>query len=91
MRVGRPLLVPWRITDWKSAAEDMRKWAGSTLRRQLRAALAAARRENRSAGTGAHTQAEAVRLSALAVVRLVGPLAHGSLHDVRLVVVKSAH
>ena len=63
--------------------------AGSTVRRQasgsagapgsgrqLGAALAAARREDRAAGTGAHAQAEAVGLGPTAVVRLEGALAH---------------
>ena len=41
------------------------------------AALAAARGENRSTGAGAHALAKAVHLSAVAVVRLEGPLTHG--------------
>ena len=46
--------------------------------RQLAAALAAAGGEDGATGPGTHAQAEAVRLGAPAVVRLEGPLAHGS-------------
>ena len=41
-------------------------------------ALATARRQDRTAGAGAHAQAEAVRLGATTVVRLVRTLAHWS-------------
>ena len=44
---------------------------------QARATLAAARREDGTAGAGAHAQAETVRLVTAAVVRLVSTLAHG--------------
>lgn len=43
---------------------------------QVGATLATAGRENRAAGTGAHTQPEAVGLRATTVVRLEGALAH---------------
>lgn len=43
---------------------------------QAGAALATAGRENRAAGTGPHTQTEAVGLRATTVVRLEGALAH---------------
>ena len=49
----------------------------SSSGRQLAAALAATRREDRPAGSGAHAQPEAVRLGAAAVVGLKSPLAHG--------------
>lgn len=45
--------------------------------RQLRAALAAAGGQDRTAGPGAHAQPEAVGLRAATVVRLVSTLAHG--------------
>ena len=44
--------------------------------RQTGATLAAARREDRAAGTGPHAQTETVGLRAAAVVRLEGALAH---------------
>lgn len=43
---------------------------------QVGATLATAGREDRAAGTGAHTQPEAVGLRATTVVRLEGALAH---------------
>mgnify|MGYP006946474011 CR=1 FL=1 len=46
---------------------------------ELGAALAATGSEDRSAGAGAHPQAEAMRLGAATVVRLEGALAHESL------------
>ena len=52
--------------------------AGSTSGGETGAALATARGEDRPAGTSAHALAEAVHLGATAVVRLKGPLAHGS-------------
>lgn len=74
--VRRPDRDPRRITDWKSADDVSRDDAGSTLRRDLGTTLATTCREDRATRTGAHAQAEAVRLSALAVVRLESPLAH---------------
>jgi hypothetical protein len=47
--------------------------------RDLRAALAAARRQDRPPRTGAHTKPEAVLLVPAAVVRLVRALAHSRL------------
>lgn len=54
--------------------------------RQTGATLATAGRENRAAGTGAHTQPEAVGLRAAAVVRLEGALAHSGAPEMNRVV-----
>jgi len=73
-----PLRAPRRTACSNSAGRRMRDAAGSTEGSggELGAALAAARGEDRAAGTGAHPQAEAVGLRAAPVVRLEGPLAH---------------
>jgi hypothetical protein len=76
--VGRPTRDPRRIVDLKSTGFVSRECAGSTLRRQARAPLAAARLENSASRAGTHTETKAVRLGTLAVVRLEGPLAHGN-------------
>ena len=46
------------------------------LRGEFGASLATARAKNGAAGTGAHSQAEAMHLSAAPIVRLEGSLAH---------------
>ena len=58
----------------------IRRWSGRSGG-QTGAALAAAGREDRATGAGAHTQAEAVGLRATAVVRLEGALAHSGAPD----------
>jgi len=55
------------------------------LCRQLLATLAAPSGDDRPAGTGAHPQAEAVRLRTPAVVRLESPLAHGKAPSMSVV------
>ena len=52
---------------------------GALLRREVGAALAAARGNDGAAGAGAHAGAEAVLTSAAAVIRLESPLRHGKL------------
>src|SRR5205807_10184707 len=77
----RPCLVTCR----KSSLRVNRAVAGSTVAycppkksgRQASAALASTGRENRTAGTSAHAQAETVGLRPAAIVRLEGALAHG--------------
>ncbi len=93
-RSGRPALRPRRTAAAKSSRRLSRCSVGSTswtLRsgcsgRQAGATLAAAGRENRAAGTGAHTQPEAVGLRAAAVVRLEGALAHSGAPEMNRVV-----
>jgi hypothetical protein len=57
--------------DYLGIRPDQRR-----LGRQLAAAFGAAGRQDRTAGTGAHAQPEAVGLRTTAVVRLEGALAH---------------
>jgi hypothetical protein len=68
------------------AAHSIRGWehgkpGEGTLRRsgrQLAASLVATRGQDRPTSSGAHPQAEAVRLRAPTVIGLEGPLTHGS-------------
>jgi hypothetical protein len=78
-----PLRAPRRTACSNSAGRRMRDAAGSTggvdwegSGRELGAALAPTRGEDRPAGARAHAQPEAVGLRATPVVRLEGPLAH---------------
>ena len=57
---------------------------GIELGGQLGAALAAARTEDGTAGTGAHAQPEAVHLGATAIVRLESSLAHSDSSKAQL-------
>ena len=61
-----------RTTETVRCGQHRRRSGG-----ELGAALAAASREDGTAGAGAHAKAEAVGLRATAVVRLEGALAHG--------------
>ncbi len=84
-----PARRPPLTTAAKSAPVRRRASADSTMRRSvavgrnsgrdLVAALATTRGENRATGAGAHAQTEAVDLGPTAVVRLKGALAHGDL------------
>lgn len=57
---------------------------GGELRGQLGATLGTTSGQDASTGTGAHAQAEAVHLRALAVVRLEGSLAHSCISKYQL-------
>ena len=81
----RPALRPARIVAANSSRRLSRCAAANTTRprtdacrsgREAGAALAAARRDDRATGAGAHAQAETVGLRTPAVVRLEGALAH---------------
>ena len=79
--VRAPARAPRRIVGAKSRLEVSRCARVSTGRRRRSdrdalATLAAARRQDRAAGTGAHPEAAAVHLVAATVVRLVRALAH---------------
>lgn len=70
---GREVLAPPQPMLGRQHVMDLGSGCSG---RQAGATLAAAGRENRAAGTGAHPQPEAVGLRATTVVRLEGALAH---------------
>src|SRR6476469_3416258 len=82
--VGRPARRPERTTAVNSGRRRRRARAGSTSGGELLATLAPTTGEDRSAGTGAHTQPKTVGLRPAAVVRLERALAHEvlPLHDI---------
>lgn len=80
--VGRPARAPRRVVRRKSSELLIRAERGSTggqnrSGRELGAALATARGEDRPAGTSPHPEAEAVGAAATPIARLERTLAHG--------------
>lgn len=80
---GREVLAPPQPMLGRQHVMDLESGCSG---RQAGATLATAGRENRAAGTGAHTQPEAVGLRAAAVVRLEGALAHSGAPEMNRVV-----
>lgn len=83
-RLAFPDARPGRMPTQRSADSPRRARGSVSSGGQLLAALGAARRQDGAARAGAHAKAEAVRLGATTVVRLIRTLAHGLLRLFRV-------